>query len=97
MFLRDHSVIVSSFALRISKFRLRRRHRISSSERHPRHTPKQSRRRKPDSFWKTMREHRFLGVNGAGGIEPAPDKTVSDWPEERPITSDNNRVVNQDR
>src|SRR5437764_9073564 len=70
---------------------------ILRSERHPRHATRQSRRRQPHSFRKTMREHRFFGVNRAGRPEPAPDETIRNRFEDEPVTADDDLVVQNNR
>ena len=92
----EHLVIVSSFLLRISKFLLVR-HRIARPQRHPRHATKQSRRRQPRSFRKTMCEHRFFGIDRAGRPESAPDETIRNRFENEPVTADDDFVVENNR
>ena len=90
-----YSVIVSNFVLRIAN--LSPRHRIMRAEGHPRHAAEQARCSKPKAFWETVREHRFLGVAGAGRLEPAMDETIGKWLQEHPVPAKHKLLVKRHR
>jgi hypothetical protein len=90
-FILEHSVIVSDFDIRISSLSLR--HWIMRAEGHPRHAAKQTRCGKPKAFRETVREHRFLGIMGAGRLEPANDETIGNRFQERPIPAEHELLV----
>jgi hypothetical protein len=90
-----HLSFVSNFVLRISN--LSSWHWIMSAEGDPRHAAEQTRCRKPKAFRETVREHGFLGIMGAGRLEPANDETIGDRLQQRPVPANNQLLIKRYR